>query len=103
MFDIQLTPEFDRWLTGVRDVTTRARITARLRQAGMGHLGDWKSLGEGLAEMRLHWGPGWRLYFTRQQNVLIVMLAGGDKSTQAVDIRRAHRLLNHWLEAGEKR
>ena len=66
---------------------------ARLRQASTGNLGDWKSVGEGLSEMRVDVGPGYRLYFTRRQNILIVMLAGGDKSTQARDIKRAQKLL----------
>jgi putative addiction module killer protein len=96
--DVQLTPEFNAWLSQLKDGATRARITARLRQAGMGHLGDWKSLGGGLAEMRLHWGPGWRLYFTRVNGILMVMLAGGDKSTQPDDIRRAQRLLRDLLD-----
>jgi putative addiction module killer protein len=101
-FDVQLTEAFDAWLSRVRDVTTRARITARLRQAGAGHLGDWKSLGSGLAEMRLHWGPGWRLYFTHVRGVLIVMLAGGDKSTQSDDIRRARQMLCDLIEEGRE-
>ena len=102
MFEIQLTAAFHAWLSQIRDVTTRARITARLRQAGSGHLGDWKSLGNGLSDMRLHWGPGWRLYFTRRHDVLMVMLAGGDKSTQSDDIQRAQRMLrdlqDEWRE-----
>jgi putative addiction module killer protein len=98
VLNVQLTPEFDAWLARARDVTTRARITARLRQAGTGHLGDWKSLGGGLAEMCLHWGPGWRLYFTRCGDTLIVMLAGGDKSSQSDDIRRAQKLLSELLD-----
>ena len=102
MFDIQLAPAFHAWLSQIRDVTTRARITARLRQAGRGHLGDWKSLGGGLLELRLHWGPGWRLYFMRRHPGCLVMLAGGDKSTQPVDIQRAQRMLrevkDEWRE-----
>ena len=61
--------------------------------AEAGSLGDWKSVGEGLSEMRVDVGPGYRLYFTRRQNILIVMLAGGDKSTQTRDIKRAQKLL----------
>lgn len=64
-----------------------------MRLAEAGSLGDWKSVGEGLPEMRVDVGPGYRLYFTRRQNILIVMLAGGDKSTQARDIKRAQKLL----------
>ncbi len=69
------------------------RIAARLRLAEAGNLGDWKSVGDGLSEMRVDVGPGYRLYFTRRQNILIVMLAGGGKSTQAMDIKRAQKHL----------
>ena len=69
------------------------RIVARLRLAEAGSLGDWKPVGAEVSEMRIAFGPGYRLYFTKRQNVLIVMLAGGDKSTQARDIKRAHKLL----------
>ena len=69
------------------------RIVARLRLAEAGSLGDWKPVGAEVSEMRIAFGPGYRLYFTKRQNVLIVMLAGGDKSTQARDIKRAQKLL----------
>jgi len=69
------------------------RIVARLRLAEAGNLGDWKSVGNEVSEMRVAFGPGYRLDFTRRQNILIVMLAGGDKSTQARDIKRAQKIL----------
>jgi putative addiction module killer protein len=69
------------------------RIVARLRLAEAGSLGEWKPVGAEVSEMRIAFGPGYRLYFTKRQNVLIVMLAGGDKSTQAKEIKRAHKLL----------
>ncbi len=93
MLAVQLTSEFESWLDNLQDKTAQVRIAARLRQAGTGHLGDWKSVGGGVCEMRVHFGPGYRLYFNRQGNVLIVMLAGGDKSSQARDIRRAQQIL----------
>lgn len=71
----------------------QVRIAARLRLAEAGNLGDWKTVGAGVSEMRVDVGPGYRLYFTRRQNILIVMLAGGDKATQARDIKRAQKLL----------
>ena len=93
MFAVRVTQEFQDWLDGVKDVKAQLRIAARLRQAESGNLGDWKPMGEKVSEMRIAVGPGYRLYFTRRQNILIVMLAGGDKSTQSKDIKRAQRLL----------
>jgi len=95
MFSVQLTQEFQDWLDGLRDQRVQVRIAARLRLAEAGNLGDWKSVGGEVSEMRVDFGPGYRLYFTRRGNILIVMLAGGDKSTQTRDIQRAQRILNH--------
>ncbi len=77
----------------------RAHIGARLRLAEAGNLGDWASVGGEVSEMRVHVGPGYRLYFTRRGGVLVIMLAGGDKSTQARDIKRARRIAT---ELGEE-
>lgn len=93
MFTVLQTEDFRDWLDALKDMKAQVRIAARLRLAEAGSLGDWKSGGEGLSEMRVDAGPGYRLYFTRRQNILIVMLAGGDKSTQARDIKRAKKLL----------
>jgi putative addiction module killer protein len=93
MYSLQLTSEFESWLDGLRDKKSQLRIVARLRQAEGGNLGDWKTVSGRVSEMRVHSGPGYRLYFTRQGNVLIIMLAGGSKSTQSRDIARAKRIL----------
>lgn len=93
MFTVLQTLTFRDWLDGLKDVKARARIAARLRLAEAGNLGDCKSVGNGISEMRIDFGPGYRLYFTRRQNIIIVMLAGGNKSTQARDIKRAQMLL----------
>ena len=93
MFTVLQTQEFQRWLDVLRDQRAQVRIAARLRLAEAGNLGDWKSVGGDVFEMRINFGPGYRLYFTRRGSILIVMLAGGDKSTQAKDIRRAQRIL----------
>lgn len=93
MFTVQLTSQFEEWLDGLDNHRAQVRIVARLRQAEAGNLGDWKSVGGELSEMRVNFGPGYRLYFTRRGRILIVMLAGGDKSSQATDIRRAKRVL----------
>jgi putative addiction module killer protein len=92
MFRVLLTEEFQEWLEELKDQRAQIRIAARLRQAETGNLGDWASVGEAVSEMRVHFGPGYRLYFTRRGNVLIIMLAGGDKSSQSRDIRRAQRI-----------
>lgn len=93
MFAVRQTQAFQDWLDGVKDVKAQLRIVARLRLAEAGNLGDWRTVGGEVSEMRIAFGPGYRLYFTKRQNVLIVMLAGGDKSTQARDIKRAQKIL----------
>ena len=92
MYVLRQTEEFQEWLQLLRDPKARARIVARLRHVEMGNLGDWKSLGDGVSELRVNYGPGYRLYFTRRARLLVVILAGGDKATQTRDIGRAKRL-----------
>ena len=93
MLSVQLTTEFQDWLDGLVDKRAQIRIVARLRQAEAENLGDWGPIESGLSEMRIHFGPGYRLYFTRRGSILVVLLNGGAKSTQARDITRAKRLL----------
>jgi putative addiction module killer protein len=93
MFTVRQSQEFQDWLDGLKDIKAQLRIVARLRLAEAGNLGDWKPVGNKVSEMRIAFGPGYRLYFTKHQNILIVMLAGGDKSTQARDIKRAQKIL----------
>ncbi|MEO7793788.1 MAG: type II toxin-antitoxin system RelE/ParE family toxin [Thermoanaerobaculia bacterium] len=90
---VRLTEPFRDWLDRLKDRRAQIRIVARLRLAEAGNLGDWKSLGDSLSEMRIAFGPGYRIYFTRRGSVVLIVLAGGDKSTQKRDIRRARRLL----------
>lgn len=92
MFTVRQTKEFDSWFLSLRDGVTRARLAARLRKAQLGNLGDVKSLESGVYEMREDFGPGWRLYYIKRGRLLIVMLGGGDKSTQAKDIAKAVKL-----------
>jgi len=89
------TEDFRNWLDELKDPRAQVRIAARLRCAESGNLGDWKTLGEGLAEMRVEVGPGYRPYFTRRHSIVIVMLAGGHKSGQRRDIARARRMLRN--------
>jgi putative addiction module killer protein len=92
MFTVKRTHEFDAWFSGIRDSVTRQRLVARLRKAQLGNLGDVKSVGASVFEMRENFGPGWRLYYLKHGKVLIVMLGGGDKSTQTADIAKALKL-----------
>ncbi|MBZ8140186.1 addiction module antitoxin RelB [Rubrivivax gelatinosus] len=92
MFTVRQTEEFVAWLDGLKDWRARVRIAARLRQAEAGNLGDWQPVEGEVSEMRVHHGPGYRLYFLRRGRVIVVMLNGGDKSTQRADIRRALKL-----------
>ena len=87
---------FRDWLRGLRDRAAKARILARLGRMAEGHVGDCKALGGGLFEARVHCGPGYRLYFLREGDALIVLLCGGDKSSQRRDIARARELANDW-------
>lgn len=91
MYTIKTLPEFDDWLNGLNDGTTRLRLAKRLDKAARGLLGDTKALGEGLHEMREHFGAGYRMYYTQRQDVIIIMLAGGDKSGQSRDIEKARQ------------
>ena len=86
------TAEFDAWLSGLRDKVGKARILQRLDAAQHGNFGDCAPVGEGVSEMRIHAGPGYRLYFTRRGEVIYLLLLGGDKSTQGRDIKRAKAL-----------
>ena len=92
MLTIKVTAEFSAWLSGLKDSMTRMRLATRLRKAALGNLGDIRSVGDGVFEMREHVGPGWRMYYIRRGEILIVMLGGGDKSTQATDIAKAVQL-----------
>ena len=89
MIEIVETEHFHRWMERLKDVSAKTRILARLRRASMGNLGDWKSLSGGVSEMRIDHGPGYRVYFMRRGNRLIIILAGGTKRTQASDITKA--------------
>ena len=87
------TPEFDAWLKGLRDAIGKARILARIRSAESGNFGDSAPVGDGVHEMRIHVGPGYRVYFCRRGDVIYLLLCGGDKSSQRKDIRLAKNVL----------
>lgn len=89
MYTVKQLPEFSNWLSSLRDGMTRRRLARRLEKVQRGLLGDVEPVGEGVCEMREHFGPGWRMYYVQRGDVLIIMLAGGDKSTQQADIAHA--------------
>ena len=92
------TPEFDTWLKALRDPIAKARVIARVRSAEAGNLGDCSPVGDGISEMRIHVGPGYRLYYCRRGEITYLLLCAGDKSSQQKDIRTAKALLKS-LEA----
>ncbi len=98
MLEIKTLPDFDLWLGRLRDGPTQRRLVARLRKASLGLMGDVKGVGNGVMEMREHFGPGWRMYYLQRSNTLIVMLGGGEKSTQAADIQKSIALASQLEE-----
>jgi putative addiction module killer protein len=92
MIEVRQTKIFMEWRAGLRDAVARKRIGARIDRLSFGNFGDAKSVGEGVSELRLDFGPGYRIYFVQRGDVLVILLCGGDKSTQARDIAKAKRL-----------
>lgn len=92
MMKVFQTDEFSRWLKGLRDASAKARILVRIERLAEGSPGDVAPVGEGVSELRIHHGAGYRVYFIRRGEEVVVLLCGGDKSSQASDIMRAKRL-----------
>ena len=98
MIEIRKTERFARWIDNLRNLRGRARILARIERLAGGNPGDVRRIREGVSEMRIDYGPGYRVYFKRRGQELIILLAGGDKSTQAKDIEAALRLARNLTE-----
>ena len=92
MFEVRKTEVYARWLDSLRDVRARARVLVRVERLAAGNLGDVRPVGEGVSELRIDYGPGYRVYFRKQGRTIVVLLAGGDKRTQGRDIETALRL-----------
>ncbi len=92
MIEIRQTENYSRWFAKLRDRQARARINVRIRRLSLGMFGDAKPVGDGVSELRIRYGPGYRVYYCRRGSEVVVLLAGGDKSTQSRDIRAAQRL-----------
>ncbi|MFN3719529.1 MAG: type II toxin-antitoxin system RelE/ParE family toxin [Rhizobium rhizophilum] len=101
MFELKQTETFRKWRLGLKDRRAAGLIAARLDRLGFGHVGDATSVGEGVQELRLHYGPGYRIYFTQRGATFIVLLCGGDKGSQARDIETAKRLARIWRETDD--
>lgn len=98
MIEIRETALFSQWLDNLNDLQVRARIQARIERLAAGNPGDVEPVGEGVSELRINYGPGYRVYFKKRGQYLIILLAGGDKSTQAKDIKVALRLARNLSE-----
>ena len=92
MVEIRKTEIFAKWLDGLHDIRARARIQARIERLAGGNPGDVKAVGEGISELRIDYGPGYRVYYKKLGQKMVILLAGGDKSTQAKDIKTALHL-----------
>ncbi|KQT07207.1 MAG: type II toxin-antitoxin system RelE/ParE family toxin [Bradyrhizobium sp.] len=92
MLEVRQTDTFASWLRALKDANAVARIAARIRRLELGNLGDVKPVGEGVSELRIDYGPGYRIYFIQQGNTVVILLCGGDKRTQNKDIRTAKRM-----------
>ena len=92
MFSLRPLPEFSAWIDGVKDKAVRGVIVARIKRLELGLMGDVQPVGDGVSELRIHMGAGWRIYFAKRGTQIIVLLAGGSKRTQDKDIKRARAL-----------
>ncbi len=94
--EVRKTAIFDRWLSNVKDMRAVARILVRIDRLAQGNAGDARSIGSGLWELRIDCGPGYRVYYLRRGKALVLLLCGGDKSTQSRDIERPYELASEW-------
>lgn len=98
MTEILTTADYEKWIKKLKDARARFLIASRIDRLAFGHLGDVEPVGEGVSELRVHCGPGYRVYFKLRGEELIILLCGGDKSTQQKDIRTAKRLAKKWSD-----
>ena len=96
MVEVRQTEVFSNWLRKLSDQNARAHIQIRIRRLSLGNFGDVKPVGEGVSELRIDYGPGYRVYIQQQGNLLVLLLAGGSKKTQQIDIAKAKKLAKEW-------
>lgn len=92
MIEVRKTAQFTKWFDSLKDRKARARIQARIDRVEMGHLGDVEPVGEGVSELRIFYGPGYRVYFVQSNAVVVILLSGGDKNSQQADIAKAKEI-----------
>jgi putative addiction module killer protein len=92
MIEVRKTEVFEKWFNGLRDIRAGARIVAQIRKVELGNLGNAKVVGNGVSELRIDYGPGYRVYFVQQGSTVVILLCGGDKSTQSKDIAKAKQM-----------
>ncbi len=95
MIEIRKTDTYAKWLDGLRDIRARARVLVRVERLAAGNPGDVRPVGKGVSELRIDYGPGYRVYFIQQGQEIVILLAGGEKRTQAKDIKTALRLAHN--------
>lgn len=98
MFELRQTNTFVKWRTKLKDARARALIASRLDRLAFGHAGDVAPVGQGISELRIHHGPGYRVYFKQHGETILILLCGGDKSTQTKDIKKAKLLAKDWSD-----
>jgi len=98
MLEVLQSATFESWFGRLKDIQARARINARIRRLGLGNPGDVRPVGAGVSEMRIDYGPGYRVYYLQRGEVFVVLLCGGDKRTQQADIRRALDIAKTWKD-----
>jgi putative addiction module killer protein len=98
ILELKQTELFRKWRTKLKDERARALIASRLDRLAYGHAGDARPVGEGISELRIHHGPGYRIYFCQRGNTVVILLCGGNKSTQTKDIKTARRLADEWVD-----
>jgi putative addiction module killer protein len=98
MFELKQTETFRKWRMKLKDERARTLIASRLDRLAFGHAGDAEPVGDGISELRIHYGPGYRIYYRRYGNTVLILLCGGDKGSQAKDIKTAKRLSGDWSE-----
>ena len=102
MIELKQTETFRKWRLRLKDEQARALIASRLDRLSFGHAGDVKPVGQGISELRIHYGPGYRIYLQKRGNTIIVLLCGGNKSTQQKDIETAKRLAQEWTHEAKE-
>jgi len=98
MIDVRKTDEYLEWFDSLKSPQVRAKVMVRIRRLSLGNPGDVEPVGEGVSELRIHYGPGYRVYFARKGNTVVILLGGGDKSTQKEDIAAAKALARQLKE-----